>query len=133
MRVSERIRAGLPYLIVLVIGGFLYRTADKLDVAAPPGQVGPGAWPKLVLLLMLAAAFSGLVMNLLGRAGARGESEDALELEALLRPPERHPWLVWLAVGATFGYLLLLPVLGFFLATIGYTFDLLLLGQYRRW
>jgi putative tricarboxylic transport membrane protein len=49
-----------------------------------------------------------------------------------MRPPEIYPALVWLAVGATVVYLVILPVLGFFLATIVYSFVLIYLGHYRR-
>ena len=46
--------------------------------------------------------------------------------------PELYPWLVWLAVAATVAYLLLLPILGFFIATIVYSCGLMYLGHYRR-
>ena len=42
------------------------------------------------------------------------------------------PWLVWVAVAATVGYLLILPIIGFFLATIVFAFALMYLGHYRH-
>lgn len=133
MRPSVRVRAGLPYLVVLAGGAFLYRTADRLDAAAGPGGIGPGTWPKLVLAVMLLAALWGFVASTFGiRKTAAEQTADVTEIEALLRPPELYPHLVWLAVLATFGYLLLLPLAGFFLATIIYTLVLLHLGHYRR-
>lgn len=133
MRFLIRIRAGVPYLVVLVCGAFLYRAADQLDIAAGPGGIGPGAWPKLVLALMLLAAFWGFITNAFGIGkGQPEQGTDVAEIEALLRPPELYPHLVWLAVLATFGYLLVLPFAGFFLATIIYTLVLLWLGHYRR-
>lgn len=134
MRPLQRIRAGLPYLVVLAAGAFLYRTADHFNFEAVPGRIGPDAWPKIILLLMLVTAFLGFVTSTL-RAGqpAAEQSTDVAEIEALLRPPELYAHLVWLAVAATFGYLFLLPVTGFFLTTIVYTFVLLYLGHYRRW
>lgn len=128
-----RIRASLPYLVVLAGGAFLYRTADHFDFEAIPGRIGPDAWPKLILALMLLAAFWGFVSSAFGIGkNATEQSSDVAEIEALLRPPELYPHLVWLAVLATFGYLLLLPLAGFFLATIIYILILLYLGHYRR-
>ncbi len=134
MRLLQRLRAGLPYLVVLAAGALLYRTADHFNFEAVPGRIGPGAWPKIILALMLVTAFVGFVSSVV-RAGtpAAEPGGDVAEIEALLRPPELFPLLVWLAVAATFGYLLLLPVTGFFLTTIIYTFVLLYLGHYRRW
>ncbi len=133
MRPLARIRAGLPYLVVLGVGAFLFDTADHFNFGAVPGRIGPDAWPKLVLALMLLAAFWGFVASAFGIGKATAEqSSDSAEIEALLRPPELYPHRVWLAVLATFGYLLLLPVAGFFLATIIYTLVLLYLGHYRR-
>ncbi len=128
----RRLQAAFPYLVVLAAGAYLYYTADTFEFEEASGRIGPGAWPKLILILMLATALWGVVQSALaaGRlAPARREAEEA---EDLLRPPEIYPGLVWVAVGATVGYLLLLPVLGFFLATVVYSFVLMYLGHYRR-
>ncbi|MGH7057228.1 MAG: tripartite tricarboxylate transporter TctB family protein [Acetobacteraceae bacterium] len=133
MRQLARIRAGLPYLIVIAIGVFLYHKADNFTFEAVPGRIGPDAWPKIILVLMLVTAFCGFVSSALRAGKPPGEkSSDVAEIEALLRPPEIYPHFVWLSVGATFAYLLLLPLIGFFLGTIIYTLALLFLGHYRR-
>ena len=127
----RRIRAALPYGVVIAVGAFLYRTADHIEFEQASGRIGPGAWPKIVLVLMLATALWGAV-SAARKGGEGGSAADADADEALVRPPEIHPGLVWAAVGATIVYLLLLPELGFFLATILYSFALMNLGQYRR-
>jgi len=89
---------------------------------------------------MLAAALWGMVSSALqgrksgGKTGSKTAHEAAEqdETEALLRPPEIYPSLVWLAVAATVGYLAILPFAGFFLSTIVYSFALVYLGHYRR-
>ncbi len=128
----DRGRATLPYLVVLAVGAYLYYTAENFEFEQSSGRIGPGAWPKLILILMLASALWGAVSTAfqLGRSDA--VAEDADEMEALVRPPEIYPWLVWVAVAATVGFLLILPVLGFFLATIVFAFALMYLGHYRR-
>ncbi len=127
----DRCRATLPYLVVLAVGLFLYHAAENFEFEQASGRIGPGAWPKLILLLLLASALWGAVSSAM-KAGAAAPEAPTDDTEALVRPPEVYPWLVWLAVGATLGYLLIMPVLGFFLATIVFSFGLIYLGHYRR-
>ena len=132
----QRCRAALPYLVVLAVGAFLYYAAANFEFEEASGRIGPGAWPKLILLVMLAAALWGMIASALQSGKANGNSAhertEQDETEALLRPPEIYPALVWLAVAATVGYLVLLPFAGFFLSTIVYSFALIYLGHYRR-
>jgi len=130
--VLERCRATLPYLVVLAAGAFLYYAAANFEFKETAGRIGPDAWPKLILALMLAAALWGLVSSAMQAGKVLAPEAEADETEALMRPPEIYPALVWLAVGATVVYLVILPVLGFFLATIVYSFVLIYLGHYRR-
>ncbi len=128
-----RLQAALPYLVVLATGLFLYYEADRFEFEQVSGRIGPGAWPKLILALMLATALWGVVAGVLrGGTPTPGEDAEADEAEALVRPPEIHPYRVWAAVAATLAYLALLPLLGFFLATIVYSFTLMWLGHFRR-
>ena len=129
----RRLQAALPYVVVFAVGVFLYHAADNFEFEEVSGRIGPGAWPKLVLVLLLATALWGVVSSVL-RAGRMGPEKRsaAEEAEALARPPEIYPYRVWLAVGVTLGYLFLMPIFGFFLTTIVYVFLLIYLGHYRR-
>jgi putative tricarboxylic transport membrane protein len=130
--VLDRCRAALPYLVVLAVGVFLYQAAENFEFEQASGRIGPGAWPKLILILLLASALWGVVSSAM-KAGTAAEADaEADETEALIRPPEIYPWLVWAAVGTTLVYLFIMPRLGFFLATILYSFVLIYLGHYRR-
>jgi putative tricarboxylic transport membrane protein len=68
--------------------------------------------------------------------GARTDPEDLLaeyaddSEEAL---PESHPWLLLAGIGATLGYVALVPTLGFFLCTATYLAAFMAIGLYRRW
>lgn len=132
LTLRQRARAALPYLAVLAAGAFLYYSAENFEFEEASGRIGPGAWPKLILVLLLASALWGLVSSTLrnGRSAQRPTEED--DTEALIRPPEIYPALVWFAVAATIGYLIIMPFVGFFLATIVYSFVLIYLGHYRR-
>jgi putative tricarboxylic transport membrane protein len=129
----ERWRATLPYLVVLAAGAYLYYTAETFEFEQSSGRIGPGAWPKLILLLMLASALWGAVSTAFQIGKTEVLDADADEMEALIRPPEIYPVLVWLAVVVTVAYLVILPLLGFFLATIAYAFVLMYLGHYRHY
>jgi putative tricarboxylic transport membrane protein len=127
-----RLRAMLPYLVVLAIGLVLYYTAENFEFEEASGRIGPGAWPKLALILLLASALWGAISSGLKAGSPAPAVEEIDEMEALARPPEIYPWLVWAAVALTVGYLAVLPVIGFFLATIVYVFVLIYLGHYRK-
>lgn len=129
--VSDRCRAALPYLVVLATGAYLYYAAENFEFEDASGRIGPGAWPKLILLLLLASALWGAVASVLKAGGGAAETEED-DTEALLRPPEIYPWLIWVAVAATVVYLFVMPVIGFFIATIFYSFALIYLGHYRK-
>jgi putative tricarboxylic transport membrane protein len=129
--VRDRWRATLPYLVVLAVGLFLYHSAENFEFEESSGRIGPGAWPKLILILMLGSALWGAVTGALNAGKPVDRDDEADEMEALIRPPELYPWLVWLAVGATLAYLVILPIVGFFLATMVYAFVLMFLGHYR--
>jgi len=129
---QDRCRAALPYLVVLAAGIFLYYAAENFEFEQASGRIGPGAWPKLVLVLLLASALWGTVSSAMKAGRAAEPDAEADATEALIRPPELYPWLVWLAVAATLGYLVVMPLFGFFAATTVYSFVLIYLGHYRR-
>ena len=129
----RRLQAALPYVVVLAAGVFLYYKADSFEFEQVSGRIGPGAWPKLVLVLMLATALWGIITSALKPGnGAAAEDAEMEAAEEMVRPPEIYPFRVWFAVGATLLYLLALPILGFFLATVIYSFALMYLGHFRR-
>ena len=132
LTLRQRARAALPYVAVLAVGAFLYYSAENFEFEEASGRIGPGAWPKLILLLLLASALWGVASSALrnGRFAQQSTEED--ETATLIRPPEIYPSLVWLAVAVTVGYLVLMPFIGFFLATIVYSFVLIYIGHYRR-
>ena len=118
---------------MLAVGAFLYYTAENFEFEQSSGRIGPGAWPKLILILMLASALWGAVSTAL-QVGKVGRSLTPTPMRWRRWSDRRRFIRGWsgLAVAATVGYLLILPVLGFFLATIVYAFVLMYLGHYRR-
>jgi putative tricarboxylic transport membrane protein len=128
----RRLQAALPYVVVLAAGLYLYFLASRFEFDQAGARIGPGAWPKLILGLMLVTALWGLISSLRSADKASEQDDEHQEDEALVRPPEIYPFRVWIAVAATLCFLALLPLLGFFLATCLFSFVLMYLGQFRR-
>ncbi len=128
----RRLQAALPYVVVFAAGFYFYFLADHFEFDQAGARIGPGAWPKLILALMLATALWGLVSSFLSAGKTSEQHEEHEEDEALIRPPEIHPYRVWIAVAATLCFLLLLPIFGFFLSTSLFSLVLMYLGQFRR-
>jgi putative tricarboxylic transport membrane protein len=126
-----RLRATLPYVVVLAAGLHLFYLADGFEFEQSSGRIGPGAWPQIILVLMIVTALWGIVSSA-RRAVADVPELVAEEDEALIQPPEIYPWLVWLAVAMTLIYLFVLPIFGFFLTTAIYSFVLMYIGHYRK-
>ena len=96
----RRLQAALPYVVVLAAGLYLYFLANGFEFDQAGARIGPGAWPKLILGLMVITALWGLVSSFLA-TGKAPEHTEHEEDEALVRPPEIYPFRVWIAVGAT--------------------------------
>lgn len=133
MRVQKRLQSALPYVVVLAAGAFLSYSADHFEFTRTPGRIGPDAWPKLVLGVMMVIALWGVVSSFLGAGQpAQPLEADVDDAEALVHPPEIYPHLVWIGIAATLGYLIVLPIVGFFIATVFYVGVIIYLGHYRN-
>lgn len=132
MNILRRAYSVGPYLTVFAAGAFLYRAANNIDMEQASGRIGPGAWPKLIILMMLATAGYGIVSRLVqfpAFEGAVAETEG--EPEDIFHQAEIHPFRVWAAILCTAGYVAALPFLGFFISTIIIAFALMYLGSFR--
>ena len=132
----------LPYATVGAIAAWLFFEATRFEFHRRAGTLGPDAWPKLVLALLVGVCVyeiariffsprhsggaAGVLQELIGQsAPAPGEAAE-------VAPPTR---LLHLAggVGLTALYVWVIQRLGFPLATAPYLFVFIALGGYRRW
>lgn len=134
-----RLARAAPYALLLAVAGALYAAALNIEYVGPAERIGPDFWPRAILGLLaavcvyeLAKSFlaaearstGGMLQHFLEQAPAAGDGEE----------PQRPSFArLALAVAATLAYVLLVPVLGFFLATAGYLAGFIALGGYRRW
>jgi putative tricarboxylic transport membrane protein len=114
-------RVAAPLLGVVLAAG-LYFHAAGLDAVAGPGQLGPGFWPRLTLVGLGLACLVKLVQ--VWRAdpgGARSAAAAAVVA----------PGTLALAIAAVLGYVAVLPLVGFPLATAGFVVAFMALGGAR--
>jgi putative tricarboxylic transport membrane protein len=117
---------------VLFFGFMLFESLDLLGQGRP-GEVGSGLWPFMSLAVSLALSLLMLVASLRKRRAAAGEapSEPSAEAHAETR---RQRMTVFLSIVAFLAYILLIPWIGFILATLAYILAFALaLGERRRW
>jgi putative tricarboxylic transport membrane protein len=138
--VTGRLARAAPYALLLAVAGVFYYFALGIDTSATAGRIGPDFWPRAVLVLLavvcvyeLAKSFlspdarpaGGMLYNyLLDLWGAADHAKS---------PPLLKVVRLGLGVSATLAYVLLVDVLGFFLATAAYLAAFILVGGYRRW
>ena len=137
---TRRLARAAPYALLLAGAGVLYYFALGIDTSAAADRIGPDFWPRAVLILLamvcayeLAKSFlsadarsaGGMLQNyLLDHWGAADHAKSA---------PPPSVLRLGLGMGATLAYVLLVDVLGFFLATAAYLAAFVAVGGYRRW
>jgi putative tricarboxylic transport membrane protein len=100
-------RDGIAGLILLAVSLFLLVKSFQLP-SLPIVPVGPGFYPAIVLSLMAAASALLVLQDLLKRRAPAGASD----------APRRNYRLVVIAFAIVGAYVLLLPLLGFRVATV---------------
>jgi putative tricarboxylic transport membrane protein len=132
----------LPYAIVGGLAAYLFYAATQIDFHRRAGTLGPDAWPKLVVGLMLAVCLYEVVRQLLSRErrrGAAGVLQEMVEQSKAKHgePAEAalpgNPLLLLGGIALTALYVWVIQRLGFVLATAPYLVAFIALGGYRRW
>jgi putative tricarboxylic transport membrane protein len=134
-----RMRALLPYVLVLAGAGVLSYSALHFGYTPRGDRPGPDVWPRAILVLLGVACIVRIV-TLLRRpadpepvmlqdviAGAHVADEPAPA------PPRHYPALLATGIALTIAYIALLGTLGFFIDTVLYIAALTRTGRYRRW
>lgn len=145
---KARLVRAAPYALLLAAAGVLYGVAQRIEYVGPAERLGPDFWPRAILGLLAVVCVYELAKSFLS-ADARsaggmlqdylldsdwGVANDA-SMEAVDPQSAALPSVLRLALGmgATLAYVLLVDVLGFFLATAAYLAAFIALGGYRRW
>jgi cytochrome c oxidase subunit IV len=137
---AARLARAAPYALLLALAGWLYFLAGRIDYVGPPDRIGPGFWPRAILVLLALVCTWEIARGLIWSAAgsARGVLQSLMEAAAKGEPAagpvaEASPGRLAAGVGVTLAYVLLVDTLGFFVATAGFLFGFIAVGGYRRW
>ncbi len=138
-RLSARLRALAPYLLVLAGAAVLLWKTFHFGFTPRGDRPGPDVWPRAILLLTMLACGVRIV-NVLRRprnadpVRIRDVMESALaEQERAAEAAPRFPSLLAVGIALTIAYVALLGTLGFAVDTAVYLAAMIRTGRYRRW
>lgn len=134
-RGAKLVRAA-PYATLLAASAYLYHQALHFDYTHVPERIGPDAWPRMILVLLMAVcawqilrlAFGPAATGLKGLAPILDEEPDV----SLLTEAPPNAGRVWIGIALTFAFLLTFETVGFFAASFVYLVALMVVGGYRR-
>ena len=128
----NRTSRAAPYAVGLALAGVLFFASDRLSYTPRAGQLGPDIWPKLAIGLLAAVCAVEIIRAL---AGGRAAPALADRLETAAedgRPQGAHPQLLGAGIALVIAYAILVPVLGFLLATLLFMAAFMYVGRYRH-
>lgn len=119
------------YASILVMALYLSYVASEFEYERIGDRIGPNVWPLMALgLLIVVSAYQLLRSVFLEKADTTPEKSADEEFTGAV---EIAPHLVWLGIGLIVAYLIVMPFIGFFLATIPLVGLFIWLGGYRNW
>ena len=117
---------------VAFFGFMLFETFDLLGQGRP-GEVGSGLWPFMALSVSLVLSLLMLIASVKKSRAAAGKAPPELSAEAVAEK-RRQRTTVTLSIVTFLAYILVMPWIGFILATLIYILAFALaLGERRRW
>jgi uncharacterized membrane protein (DUF485 family) len=117
---------------VAFFGFMLFETLDLLGQGRP-GEVGSGLWPFMALAVSLVLSLLMLIASIKKYKAAAQENPPDLSAEAVAEK-RRQRTIVTLSIVTFLAYILVMPWIGFILATLIYILAFALaLGERRRW
>ena len=135
---SSRLRALVPYLLVLAASAFLIIRTAHFEFVPRGDRPGPDVWPRAILVLIVVTCVIRIINVLRARSSAdAAPGSDVVDLPADVdespAPTKRYPMLLAGGIALTVLYVALLSTLGFFIDTVLYIAALIRAGRYRRW
>lgn len=127
----------IPYAVVGTAAGYLYYVAANFEFHARAGTLGPDAWPKAILALIIVTCLYKIAAGLISRteqdvSGVLEEFTGEGD-QGAAAPVESHPFLLVAGMALTALYVMFIQKLGFFVATVPYIALFVVLGGYRKW
>jgi len=115
----SKLRLVLPHGLLLVATFLLYWAATGIQGSTGAGRIGPDAWPKAIIVFMGLLCAWEIARRLAvrprgGGPGAAGAEAD----DASQAPPAMQAGKLAAGAGLVFAYVITVPWLGFFVATV---------------
>lgn len=132
-----RLKRAAPYAIILAVGAYLYDVAVHFDYQQVPDRIGPDAWPRIILVLLMAICAGQVAKLVFWRKGGKveevhGGAQEQGDESGLHLSAQEKPRLAWAGIALTFIYLYAFEWIGFFGASVVYLLLLMFVGGYRR-
>lgn len=130
----QRLRAAVPYFLGLAAAAVLYGLADRINYTARPGQLGPDFWPRVAIVMIAVVCLYEIVRRLLAASPSSvegiAERLDSEELDQAADEAARGSSLAKLlgGIAMTLAYAVLVPKLGFLLASFVFLVLFMYLG-----
>ena len=128
MNIGSIVFAGLMLAVGLVYGGVAMNMPQG-SLAYP----GPGLFPMVVGVFLIATALGCLLQEVLPRMRAKDAAASALQNEASAEPEEREVKKTVQLTALMIGYIFVLKPLGFPLAICAFLALAIRIFGYRRW
>lgn len=133
------LRRAVPYAAVMIVGAYLFWLALHFEFPSVPGRLGPDAWPKMVLGLLLLTCLVGMIQSFKSTDGQEDRSPAAADRPMLPDDvageddlgPSRYG-LVAMGFALFLAYPVALEYLGFPIATFLLMALFMLVGQWRN-
>jgi len=125
------LRRALPYGVGLLVAAALYASADHIAYTPRPGELGPDFWPKLAIGLMAVVCVVEIIRVLIGTSAAGAVSEPSVAAGEGEAPAPSWRLLIG-GVAVVVAYAVVVPILGFLLATMVFMAAFMYVGRYRN-
>lgn len=129
----------VPLIAIIVAAAYFYILAGRLEFDSAAGRLGPDFWPKAILVLTILTCIVGVIKALVARKSEGAETifpvlpetpEDSLEAVEQHGPTWLH--LAVLGIAVLVGYVLVIDLVGFLVATSLMIATFLYVGRYRN-
>ncbi|MGE0355765.1 MAG: tripartite tricarboxylate transporter TctB family protein [Burkholderiales bacterium] len=125
----KTLRLVLPHGLMLVASVLLYWAATRIEAfTGGGGRIGPDAWPKAIIVFMGLLCAWEIAKRLALRSRGGGSEPPAAAQAA----PVTHPGRLAAGVALVFGYVLVVPWIGFFVSTALFLAAFTWFGGLRR-
>ncbi|MBN1570827.1 MAG: tripartite tricarboxylate transporter TctB family protein [Acidobacteria bacterium] len=129
---SQATRKIAPYALTFTAALYLYLQADSFAYFARRGILGPDFWPKILLVLTMAACFYEIIKRIFSKKYILQNQTAPLHPEAVLNKCKMHTGILLWVLAITVAYACLLTTLGFPLCTFLYFILFMIATRYRN-